>query len=511
MARMPGAARPRTGLHYYDVIAALNLVILVSAGAATVRQGPSWGVSEFALTVCFAATLAMLGVLRHRAYSQAVPWIVGAFSVSSIALAFVMLSRLPVVVFAAGIGAVLLLMVLGGILRSKPLSEPIAVRDVARLLAIAASAGLAIIACEAALRFVPGLVREDIYRSLRADPRNYGVAHPYIGHLQTPHNEFEVSSGTDFQVVHSTGEHGFPSRAPWPDRTDIVVLGDSVVFGYGVAAEEAWPSVLSREIAPTRVLNLGLIGGGPQQYVRVYETFGVELQPRLVVFGLFTGNDFGNAATFDSWLRSGSGGNYLVWRDFGRPRRIPFTLRQFPSALENLARARLYPLLRRSSLFNLVRVIADEDENGGSVEGAVFRVPDGRAVALNPAGFKARAAVVKPGTQEFDLTLEALKDADRMASMSGARLLVLIQPSKEEVYLPLLGTQTSHVLEPLHRALQEAGIEYLDLTAAFQERATAGEPLFFERDGHPNATGYSLIAEVVGSHIRQNAQRHGLN
>src|SRR5262245_20370005 len=195
-----------------------------------------------------------------------------------------------------------------------------------RLLALAGGMCLAAVVCEGILRLVPGLLPVRTYQTLQADPRNYGVAHPYIGHLHTPNHSFVIASGSDFTMTHRTGPHGFRNSPPWPDSADIVVLGDSVTFGYGVTEDEAWPAVLARSLGTTRHVNLGLIGAGPQQYLRVYETFGVPLQPKLVIVGFFAGNDFSNAETFDRWLHSGVGGNYMVWRDFGQPRRVPFTM-----------------------------------------------------------------------------------------------------------------------------------------------------------------------------------------
>jgi len=34
--------------------------------------------------------------------------------------------------------------------------------------------------------------------------------------------------------------------------------------------------------------------------------------------------------------------------------------------------------------------------------------------------------------------------------------------------------------------------------------------LYFETDGHPNARGYALIAELVISHLKQHAKEFGL-
>jgi hypothetical protein len=59
--------------------------------------------------------------------------------------------------------------------------------------------------------------------------------------------------------------------------------------------------------------------------------------------------------------------------------------------------------------------------------------------------------------------------------------------------------------------LGKLGIPYIDLLPGFRRRAAQGEVLFFETDGHPNARGYALIAELVLDHLRNNAKTFNLN
>ena len=64
--------------------------------------------------------------------------------------------------------------------------------------------------------------------------------------------------------------------------------------------------------------------------------------------------------------------------------------------------------------------------------------------------------------------------------------------------------------KPLRVKLGELGIRYIDLLPDFRTRAAKGEVLFFEVDGHPNARGYALIAELVLAHLKENAKKYGL-
>jgi hypothetical protein len=137
----------------------------------------------------------------------------------------------------------------------------------------------------------------------------------------------ERSDG-NFAFTYTTDEHGFRNRSPWPERADIVVLGDSMAFGYGVEDDQAWPTLLEENLPDSRVINLGLIGAAPQQYFRIYKTFGQALQPSLVLFCLFPGNDVTDAGLFNRWVKAGSQGNYLIRdrppaEEHRDPRRLP--------------------------------------------------------------------------------------------------------------------------------------------------------------------------------------------
>ena len=100
-----------------------------------------------------------------------------------------------------------------------------------------------VVLVEGLLRLFPGLLPIEIRQLVQARQSDFGVAHPYIGHLHKPNNSF-VFSGRDFSATHRTDGHGFRNLWPWPDRADIVAVGDSVTFGQTVENHEAWPAVL---------------------------------------------------------------------------------------------------------------------------------------------------------------------------------------------------------------------------------------------------------------------------
>jgi lysophospholipase L1-like esterase len=353
---------------------------------------------------------------------------------------------------------------------------------------VTASVVTTLVLLEGALRVLVPWLPGPLQLAVQATPGNFGRAHDYIGHLHRP-NLRAVVAGVDFRAVHDTDARGFRNQGPWPERADVVAIGDSLTYGYGVDADDAWPSILQRALAAP-VVNLGLIGAGPQQYRRVYEVFGAPLSPKLVLVGVFPENDFQDAGFFDTWLRSGVGGNYMVWRDTGR--RDPS--RTGPSARVRATVAGAYAIARRSYLFNLVdaarRSRARRDE-------VVYTFPDGGSLHLTPRGFDKRTAGAVSGRPAYRLAIDALRALADEAGRSGTRVVMVLQPSKEEIHLPLLGIPARDPAESLRRAFAESRIDYIDLLPVFRDRARRGQRLFFQEDNHPNRDGYRLIAETV--------------
>jgi hypothetical protein len=498
-------------IYHVDVLAIFvgAMLVLGHRFTSTAPGAPAFLQDVPGLWMPLLAGVLLVG-LRRRAYTQETPWIVATCA----ALAFVGIAavfwrwNLPAFLSAIIAGSVLL--VTAFVLRSRRAAEPLSRSDRFGLVAMIASVTLTVVLTEVVVRLVPGVFSAEIQQFLRgADPGNFGVAHPYIGHLHTPDNAF-VLAGRDFRAVHHVDGLGFRNQWPWPDRADIVVVGDSVTFGQSVEDDQAWPHLVAEGVSPRRLINLGLIGAGPQQYLRVFETFGASLQPKLLLVGLFARNDFWDANVFDRWLQSGAGGNFMVWRDFGRARRAAISLRHPRSSLEGVLRSHVVPLVRRSHLYQLLRALRGGVDGESGPPPRIFDFGDGRRLELLEADFLNKSSAAQPGRREFQLVLDALRQIHGVAARQGTRVLMILLPGKEEVYLPLLDETTADPTRALRSALDEIGIEYLDLGPAFREHAASGEQLFLEVDGHPNRAGQALIARLVLEHVTGHAARYDL-
>ncbi len=105
---------------------------------------------------------------------------------------------------------------------------------------IVISSIFSILLVEGVLHLVPDLLPIEVRQALNSK----GWAHPEIGNLPEP-NSSGVIVTRDFESHYKVDQNGFRNAGSWPDETEIVVVGDSLVFGYGVDANQAWPQILS--------------------------------------------------------------------------------------------------------------------------------------------------------------------------------------------------------------------------------------------------------------------------
>lgn len=349
---------------------------------------------------------------------------------------------------------------------------------------------------EATFTLFPLLLPAEIQQRVFVAYNNIAVSHAKIGHLHKPNSNGTIVS-RDFRVSHRTDGFGFRNAWPWPAQIEIVALGDSLTFGYGVGYDQAWPTILDRALPDLNVLNLGLIGAGPQQYLRVYETFMRSLRPRLLLIGLFPANDFWDAALFDLWLKSDSDCSYLVWRDYGRPKGA----RCFDTLLWKSSF-----FLKGSYVYNILVTARNRMRSYLGSDHRTLRLQDDSRLVLDVGQFESHIAATLPDHDEFRLVLRTLRRLYSTAQSQDTNVLIVIQPSKEEVYLPMLGQAIPDLSVHLRAELKNSGIGYLDLTRIFRQRAARGDKLFFESDPHPNAAGYALIADSVLAYLKQNPQ-----
>jgi hypothetical protein len=133
----------------------------------------------------------------------------------------------------------------------------------------------------------------------------------------------------------------------------------------------------------------------------------------------------------------------------------------------------------------------------------------GRTVELSKTGLTRLAEAVDPSRRSFQSLIESLRRLQQTAASNGAQVVVVLQPTKEEVHLPITAVMAVDPLAALRSELDKAGIEYVDLMPVFRDRASSGQWLYFAHDSHPNRVGYALIASAVHGRIVKRLPRYG--
>ena len=319
--------------------------------------------------------------------------------------------------------------------------------------------------------------------------QSMSVSDPRFGYLLRPHFTGQTSRG-DFHFTFHTDEHGFRNPSPWPKQADVVVVGDLLAFGYGVDDDQARPRLVAKALPGITIINLGLAGFGPQQYLRVLESYGFALHPKLVLFMLFSGNDLTDARAFQEWLDADTDLSYQEWQMTGG---------EFRRSGGLVAAAAAQPSCHLSPWRSQVAVGAAQGWcHGGHdrIRGWPPRPARADRAAIQPRAGASRRSDLRAG------------DGDHRA---GAR-------PQPRAWQPVPGAAhadqgggvsaadrraAAAVIEAFRAALDRRGIPFLDLTPDLQAHARDAAPLFYQIDGHPNADGYRLIARVVADHLKE--------
>lgn len=289
-----------------------------------------------------------------------------------------------------------------------------------------------------------------------------------------------------------------------PPHADVVAVGDSQTYGVAAPRPLAWPAQLAR-ISGLSVYNMGLGAYGPRQYEILVREYAPRLQPRIVVVGVYMGNDLYDAAA--GTAEDGPGG---VPAATVADRRLLRGLRDFLS--ENSVVYRATTLLGG----DLLRRCEGPRGLAGAAGPEILRRADGKAITgLTPT---LRLLALDHQSAQTSRGLQALAEAIRNASDScgdhGIRFLVAVIPTKESAYRMLIerdGLQVSdavrrvwaeetEVREAFASGLATRAIAWVDVLPALQ-RATLEKTTYPSNDdGHPNGAGYAAIATAIAGH-----------
>ena len=335
--------------------------------------------------------------------------------------------------------------------------------------------------------------------------RAVGQKDPQLGWANRPGAVGQIYGGVEgfegiFEYRAQINSLGFRDKertwAKPSDRKRVVILGDSVAWGWGVDNGERFSDFLeARYPGRLECINLAVPGYGTDQQLWTLEANGWRFEPDLVVHCLII-NDVFEAQSLESYAMAkprfelGTDGNWAVVR---------------PAALESAGgwRDRLKRTWRVAQANSAFLTWATQRELRWAGEdffetlSFVPAGPDELRLVRDTAG-----RVAEPTSPTF----HALERMQAACAERGIPLLVFAVAHGHDRYLyepaypqpePLPGPDFASVLtQQVQLASEAIGFATLNVDGVMAARVQAGERLHCG-DGHPNALGHQVIADEL--------------
>lgn len=289
-----------------------------------------------------------------------------------------------------------------------------------------------------------------------------------------------------------------------PSQAELVVIGDSQVYGACVRAEQCWPFRLQVESGQP-VYNAGVEGWGSVQYALAVEEL-LSLSPRRIIVSLYTGNDIAEA------FQCARASTSPLAKSFWNPDWAGLPLADL-SAKDRADRAVARLTAERPDQGH-DEILAELGQRGEpdvvpcTIEASRFYLTDQFRLAVQDLSHPAIAAGLM-------ITRKVLGHLRDLSLNYGFALGIMLIPTREYLVstrldeaevrdrqaLERLGLAEATMLGELRSACADLDLPCFDLSGYL--RHFVGGRIYPQdsRDGHPNAKGCELIARFVRDRV----------
>jgi len=331
---------------------------------------------------------------------------------------------------------------------------------------------------------------------------------PYLGLFHEPGFTGTVDGVTYTHNAKGLRDREVPYDKP-SGRQRILMVGDSLTWGYGVGDGETFSDVLERSLPGTEVINLSVAGYGNGQELLLLRHEGLRYEPDQVVLVFCVANDVEDNYLADAveaypanvfHLREGR----LAIAPFrvGPLTRMAIALRERSYVVNFLGKrvlgaATRQPGLRRVTAIeraNLARLAAVGFDESSWAGLRYLRMDD-------PPGeehYRARGGLLAPtplNHYKVELTKQIVLEMAREVRGRGADFAVVLSPFKAELD-PAGPYHENPLRRELARFLAAEGIATVDLLSRFESEGLDPDGLFL--DGmHFSARGHEEVARLL--------------
>jgi lysophospholipase L1-like esterase len=272
--------------------------------------------------------------------------------------------------------------------------------------------------------------------------------------------------------------------APVDFAVDATVVGDSFGFCF-TEQDDCWVDIWARS-AGINIVNLSTPVTGSVSHARMIQDFAAPLEPPLVVWQFF-GNDF-----YDDYVLH-------VWRG------------DIESLNSDTADEQHGSWIARQTVVGALAELLTTGTWSGLPAGekayqAQFRAPYPGGLLEFGKSYELTALDMSRPENEYgyEQTRQALEEAKAAVEAWGGELVVVIIPTREEVYSeitgPVMGADKLETLESARLAMldlcAEIAMDCLDPTDELSMRAQ-NAALYYADDMHLNAAGNTALAEIL--------------
>jgi lysophospholipase L1-like esterase len=311
---------------------------------------------------------------------------------------------------------------------------------------------------------------------------------PVLGwdNLAGSHGQFSRSEFSYPVRINSSGMRDEEIAARRPGEFRIAVLGDSFVWGVGVADGERFTERLEAKDPALNVLNFGVTGFSPVQYLLQLDKV-LALKPDFVIAALCLGNDLSDNVSYTPYDHPKP---YAALTADG----AGFELKGYPLPDSKPAASYLTGAVSSLRIVGLVEYLIDHatkpsDQGALGIEPAMLYVP------LDQLRARGRAQV-EAAFKLNRLLLAAMKTKID-AALGPHRFAVLLVPTKFELGL---ADHWAHfdpdaVARRVSADLSGLGIPVID------GREVIAAADFWKRDGHWRPSGHEKIAGLLAKFL----------
>ncbi|MBI4010638.1 MAG: hypothetical protein HY361_05685 [Candidatus Aenigmarchaeota archaeon] len=282
----------------------------------------------------------------------------------------------------------------------------------------------------------------------------------YLGEVVKPNLDITIYNADRLPVHVTTIDYrGIGLRDDKIQNPYAIAIGDSHTFGLAVDASDMWVNILEKKLGK-EIANMGIGSYGLIQEERMLEKYGLGLKPKVVLWQ-FTGNDYLENYRFE-------------YRNLSLDY---FNFKQF--LINNVAIAK-FVWSKLGQIKHDMAVVEYNDNNLSFV--------------FEPYSFLNNidaTGEIKIGEK---LGKEAVLRAKKLAVSNNIKLIIILIPSKEEIYFNLTN---NYQMKSMRNFCVELDLDCIDMTEYFSIQAKMHKQLYFRKDAHLNRLGNEVVADTL--------------